>query len=246
MQILTNMFRNIYLNKYHFDIDDIISIFEEYVNSRPLSLKKNCYCSANFNTYTGNKNKSDNKNLKIVEDLYKAYQYAKKNILSKNNLFYCHKLLSLNILPENKQGVIRTVPAGLKIKKRISFPFISPRYLLKELHLFFFHIEELNKRKLTMDEIFFYASVIHLVFVTLHPFYDGNGRLGRLLEKWFIVAKLEDEKYWHLPTEEYYRVNKSEYYSRLEIAQTNLKNSIGFIRMLPNSILHLQNEQASY
>ncbi len=50
----------------------------------------------------------------------------------------------------------------------------------------------LLKQKLSPEEIFYYASYIHLVFVNIHPFTDGNGRAARLLEKWFLAEKLGD------------------------------------------------------
>ncbi len=56
-------------------------------------------------------------------------------------------------------------------------------------------------------ETFYFASLIHLVFVHIHPFPDGNGRSARLLEKWFITSKLGDE-FWKLSSEKYYKEHR--------------------------------------
>ncbi len=37
-------------------------------------------------------------------------------------------------------------------------------------------IDSLSKIELNPFEVFYYASLIHLVFVKIHPFQDGNGR----------------------------------------------------------------------
>ena len=56
---------------------------------------------------------------------------------------------------------------------------------------------------LSIQEVFYYATFIHLVFVKIHPWDDGNGRSARLLEKWFLAQKL-GEKAWFLQSEKMY------------------------------------------
>lgn len=58
------------------------------------------------------------------------------------------------------------------------------------MHELFDDIRMLLDMELTEKEVFYYASLIHLMFVHIHPFADGNGRSARLLEKWFITSSL--------------------------------------------------------
>ena len=69
---------------------------------------------------------------------------------------------------------------------------------------------------------------------------DGNGRLARLLEKWFIAEKL-GEKAWFLQSEKMYYQNHRNYYQitrklGVEYETLNWKYALPFLLMLPNSL----------
>lgn len=87
----------------------------------------------------------------------------------------------------------------------------------------------------------FYASLIHLVFVKIHPFNDGNGRTARLLEKWFLASQL-GEKAGYIPSELYYYNSLKAYYLNLAriglfYEQLKYQKGIPFLLMLPQSLI---------
>ncbi|HEY3134904.1 MAG TPA: Fic family protein [Blastocatellia bacterium] len=51
-------------------------------------------------------------------------------------------------------------------------------------------VRSLKRQSQDFASVFYYASLLHLVFVHTHPFQDGNGRAARLLEKWFLASYL--------------------------------------------------------
>jgi len=58
------------------------------------------------------------------------------------------------------------------------------------------------------------AALCHYQFETIHPFLDGNGRLGRLLIPLYLIST-ETIKYPVLYLSLYLKLNKQEYYDRL-------------------------------
>jgi Fic family protein len=64
------------------------------------------------------------------------------------------------------------------------------------------------------------CALIHYQFETIHPFLDGNGRVGRLLITLFLVWKEEMQKPL-LYLSYYFKKNRQEYYDRLTMARNN-------------------------
>jgi len=182
---------------------------------------------------------------KKADDLYSAYEFILNNEISGDNIITIHKILSNNLLPSDQQGLIRTNPMFvLNQKDEIEYVAADQKIVKTELDKLFSDIKTLIELKLDSYEIFYYASLIHLVFVKIHPFQDGNGRSARLIEKWFLISKLGKEAI-NIPSEKNYFNNIKDYYANikklgLEYEELNYQNCIEFLLMLPNSMIEIK------
>lgn len=177
-----------------------------------------------------------------IDDLYNAYQFAKTNTCNKKNIEHIHKILTSHILPSHKQGKERTsnmyvTTTDGKIEYVAAIPFI----VNEEMNKFYTDLAYLLSKKLTVQEVFYYASLLHLVFVKIHPFDDGNGRTSRLIEKWFLAEKL-GEKAWLIQSEKNYYSQHQTYYKNIrmlgmEYIDLDYEKSIPFLLMLPQSLV---------
>lgn len=175
-------------------------------------------------------------------DLFQAYLFAKENKLTKENFLHSHVLLSKHLLPKKWRGVYRKNEMLVMEQKtgRIQFEAAPSGIVETEMEKLWDDIASLLKRKLSNEEIFYYASFIHLAFVNIHPFNDGNGRAGRLLEKWFLSQML-DETAWYIQPEKHYYHHVKDYYKNLTrlgmfYEKLDYANADKFLQMLPNAI----------
>ncbi|MGV9013422.1 MAG: Fic family protein [Flavobacteriales bacterium] len=176
-----------------------------------------------------------------VDDLYEAYQFAKANACDRSNLLTAHRMLTEHILPEGRRGRIRTGNMCVTTATgKIEYVAASPFVVEAEMDKLFADLSDLLNRDLSLQEVFFFAAMLHLVFVKIHPFDDGNGRCARLLEKWFLAEKL-GAKAWFIRSEQNYYDNHATYYKNirllgLEYEALDYGAALPFLRMLPASI----------
>ena len=195
-----------------------------------------------LNSYMNLKLKNDKifkkKEISEIDDLVAAYKFAQSNELNETNFLKSHSILSKHILIKSKQGKYRTEPIGVFSESGLVYLAVENMYVQEHMSNFFAQIYELLYKKLTAKEILYFASLIHLRFVHIHPFADGNGRAARLLEKWFLTTKLGSE-YWLLLSEKYYKEHQQDYYESINLGvnfyELNYNRCMPFLLMLPKA-----------
>lgn len=152
---------------------------------------------------------------KKADDLTEAYEFMEKSDLNEENVLKAHSILSQNLLAPSQRGLIRTNPMFvLNEEDRIEYVACDPGQLKKEWNKLFDDVALLLDEDLSINEIFYFAAYIHLVFLKIHPLQDGNGRTARLIEKWFLRGKIGKEA-TSIELEKNYFLNKSAYYDNI-------------------------------
>ncbi|MDR2130481.1 MAG: Fic family protein [Odoribacteraceae bacterium] len=179
------------------------------------------------------------KEIAEIEDLIEAYRLAQESPLNETNLLKCHTILSKTLLIKSKRGKYRVEPVGVFGKEGLVYLAVEPEFLKQEMTTFFAEIQQLLQETLSAEEVFYFAALVHLRFVHLHPFRDGNGRTARLLEKWFIAEKL-GKQFWEIPSEKYYKDKQRHYYEAIHLGANfytlNYDKCMNFLVMLPNCL----------
>ena len=145
---------------------------------------------------------------------YEMFDYKKDLTLA--TVLYWHKLLLQDTMPDIA-GIIRQHQVAIA-RSKVELPFPAELDIL--LHEFFIWYKK-NKSKLNPVVL---AALVHLKFVSIHPFSDGNGRISRLMMN-FVLHK---HGYPMLNIE---YTNRNSYYNALERCQTKNKDYI-FIQYL--------------
>ena len=157
-----------------------------------------------------------NKDLKEIEDLKEAYRFAMGHGFSEENLLKAHGILSKNFLTRKIRGRYRESQVAVYSSEGIAYMAIEPQLLPKEMSLFFARAQDLLDTKMTKKETIFWGVYIHLMIALLHPFADGNGRIARMVQKWFLAEKL-GRAMWYTGLEKFYFENRSKYYESLQL-----------------------------
>lgn len=180
-------------------------------------------------------------------DLFEAYEYASDYSLCASHFLESHRIATQHVLVESQRGVLRTGNMLLLDQQTQQVQYeAAPGAIVKiEFERLFSEMEELIRLKLKEPEVFYFAALIHLVLVKIHPFNDGNGRTARLLEKWFLATK-PGEKAWAIGSEFYYNHHLQAYYSSLAgvgffYHDLNYEISLPLLRMLPDALTMTNN-----
>ncbi|MEQ8199113.1 MAG: Fic family protein, partial [Clostridiaceae bacterium] len=144
-----------------------------------------------------------------------GYESVKKRGILTTNM-----LVEIQELIEENKGGIRKLP-GTELRNAITGEVIyTPPQSEQEVREYLSNLElYINDDNDDIDPLIKLA-VIHYQFEAIHPFYDGNGRTGRILNVLYLVLKeLLDSPILYLS--KYILENKPLYYKLLKGLQDN-------------------------
>jgi len=143
--------------------------------------------------------------------LLKGYE-----LLKRDNLLLIKHLVELqSIIVDNNAGIRKQ--AGTTLKNSKGEVVYTPPQSYDEIVELLRNLEEyINNDELEDYDYLVKMAIIHFQFESIHPFYDGNGRTGRILNVLYLVYK----ELLNLPIlyiSDYIIRNKNEYYQLLSV-----------------------------
>ena len=153
--------------------------------------------------------------LNYISALKKGLDLLNELPISKRLITEVHKVLMSGVRGKNKTpGFFRTgsVYIGNPSEGIEAAKFIPPS--AEKIPELFSNLENyINSEKISEDTLV-QLAIIHAQFEIIHPFFDGNGRLGRMLIPLFLYSK-KIVKTVHIYVSQYLEENRSDYYKRL-------------------------------
>ena len=160
-----------------------------------------------------------------ITNYNKAIEYAEKEVSEKDRISLwvlrnIHKLLLSGARGKDKNpGEFRNDQnwigkPGSPIEEA-SFVPVAPERLIDNLENLEKYINDYEEQSELIQ-----AAIIHVQFEKIHPFKDGNGRIGRMLIPLFLYYK-KMIKRPILYISEYFEENRDEYYDKLNNVSEN-------------------------
>lgn len=160
--------------------------------------------------------------IKEVQNAYEAYELMLRlNPVSVDDLLKAHKLMMNGLVSEN--GRFRSGGVGVFDGEVLIHMAPPAEFVPEHIHNLFAWYQKSELHPLIKSAIF------HYEFEFIHPFADGNGRMGRMWHS-LLLGKWKEMFFW-LPIEELIQSRQKEYYNALSAADKQA-NSAGFVELM--------------
>ncbi|RLA80805.1 MAG: Fic family protein [Epsilonproteobacteria bacterium] len=152
---------------------------------------------------------------------YREALYVGFTLIQENQLLLKKHIIEIQQVLENNDAGIRTQSGTvLKNEKTGEVIYMPPQHH-KDIQDLMTNLEQyINTPEMDDYDYLVKMAVIHYQFESIHPFYDGNGRTGRIINILYLMMyKLLDLPILYLSS--YIIDNKSDYYRLLNEVRTS-------------------------
>ncbi|TAE13795.1 MAG: Fic family protein [Bacteroidetes bacterium] len=159
---------------------------------------------------------------KEVQDYADALKNGFKIVQNTGLLTENHIISIQEILEKNKAGFRQQAGTVLKNSKTNEIVYTPPQDNEVIIELMRNLVEYINCNDLEDTDPLVKMAVIHFQFESIHPFYDGNGRTGRIINILYLILQgLLELPILYLSR--YIIRNKDEYYKKLQAVRDSNK-----------------------
>ena len=160
--------------------------------------------------------------IKEVQNAYEAYELMLRlDPASVDDLLKAHNLMMNGLVPEN--GKFRSGGVGVFDGEVLIHMAPPAEFVPEHIHNLFAWYQQSELHPLIKSAVF------HYEFEFIHPFADGNGRMGRMWHS-LLLGKWKELFFW-LPIEELIQSRQKEYYDALGMADKQA-DSAGFVELM--------------
>jgi len=146
--------------------------------------------------------------------LWHGYEMVKKRGILTTNM-----IVEIQELIERNRAGIRKLPGTVLLNETTGETVYTPPSGEQEILVLMSNLEKYINDDSEMTDPLVKLAVIHYQFESIHPFYDGNGRTGRIINILYLVLKeLIDSPILYLSR--YIIDNKTAYYRFLQEIRT--------------------------
>ena len=131
---------------------------------------------------------------------------AKRSLMTHREILKLHRILAGEVMDQGTAGEYRTI--RVRVGDYVAPPPQRVEPLMSDL------LGWWNKSAATLSPILS-SAIVHHQFETIHPFADGNGRVGRMLSLWELYRRGFDSHHI-FSIDEFYWEDRPRYYSALE------------------------------
>lgn len=154
------------------------------------------------------------------ENIFHLYTITVGAFLSEEN----------RLLPNHKYRHDSVYVVGNKVE-HIGLPW-------KMLPTYIENLVNFINQESTMNDLL-KAALIHFYIAYLHPWFDGNGRMARLIHLWYLVQQRYSSALF-VPLSEYIEKSRRDYYNAYTLAERNAQIS-GIMDVTPFLVYFIEN-----
>jgi len=180
-----------------------------------------------------------NKEVKEVINYKEGLIYGYEQV-KKNNILTLNDITKIQvIITGNNAGIRKQIGTVLKNDKTGEVIYTPPQHYNEIMNLLENLLKYINDDSLEDYDYLVKMALIHFQFESIHPFYDGNGRSGRILNVLYLVLKdLLELPILYLSR--YIIKHKSDYYRLLQEVRTK-ENYIEWILFMLDAVEETSN-----